>query len=266
MSFPSDLDPTKLPRHVAIIMDGNGRWAVQQGKDRIHGHRRGARTVVDLVEDCVNLRNAARTAGSGAGPDFLTLYSFSVENWKRPAAEVEALMQLYIDFLSEQREVMMANNVRYNQIGRTQELPDPVIEEMNRSLEATKNNTGLTLTLAINYGARTEITDAVRAIAQKVQAGQLDPRDISPATIDQHLYTGSSSSTSPIPDVDLLIRTAGELRISNYLLWQISYAELVVTDRLWPDFTESDFHDALRQFSRRNRRFGALDHTNTLKK
>lgn len=242
----------RIPRHIAIIMDGNGRWAVRQNRDRVHGHRRGADTVVDIVEACVNLRN------DRGGPDYLTLYSFSVENWKRPASEVEALMQLYIDFLARQRPTMLANNVRYNQIGRSSELPDPVIDEMNATLAATAGNTGLTLTLAINYGSRAEITDAVREIAEEVRAGRLDPRDISETTLNQHLYTRD------MPDVDLLIRTAGEMRVSNYLLWQISYAELVVTPTLWPEFTETELHAAIRHYASRNRRFGALDATNTL--
>jgi undecaprenyl diphosphate synthase len=250
----ADVPRNRIPRHIAIIMDGNGRWAVRQNLDRVHGHRRGADSVVDIVEAAVNLRNSC------GGPDFLTLYSFSVENWKRPPAEVEALMRLYIDFLSKQRPKMMENNVRYNQIGRHQELPDPVVEEMNTTLAATGGNTGLTLTLAINYGSRTEILDAVRSIAEDVRAGRLDPRDVSEEQMQKRLYTAS------MPDVDLLIRTAGEMRVSNYLLWQISYAELVVTERLWPEFTADDLHEAIREYSRRNRRFGALDHTNTLPK
>lgn len=248
----ADVPRERIPRHIAIIMDGNGRWAVRQKLDRVHGHRRGADAVVDIVEAAVNLRNAY------GGPDYLTLYSFSVENWKRPPAEVEALMQLYIDFLARQRPQMQANNVRYNQIGRHAELPDPVIEEMNTTLEATRGNTGLTLTLAINYGSRTEILDAVRSLAEDVKAGKLAPRDINEAALQSRLYTAN------MPDVDLLIRTAGEMRVSNYLLWQISYAELVVTETLWPEFGPADLHDAIRQYSRRNRRFGALDHTNTL--
>jgi len=253
---PSDIvafQPGRVPRHIAIIMDGNGRWAVKQNRDRVFGHRRGAETVVDIVQAAVNLRNAC------GAPDFLTLYSFSVENWKRPPTEVEALMQLYIDFLTRQRPLMLANNVRYNQIGRRDELPDPVIAEMSTTLEATAPNTGLTLTLAINYGSRTEILDAVRSLARDVQAGTLDPRDITEPLLQSRLYT------QDMPDVDLLIRTAGEMRVSNYLLWQISYAELVVTDTLWPQYTPADLHDAIREYSKRNRRFGALDHTNTLR-
>lgn len=247
-----DIPGDRLPRHIAIIMDGNGRWAVRQQRDRVHGHRRGAEVVVDIVEACVRLRN------SRGGPDFLTLYSFSVENWKRPVSEVEALMQLYIEFLRRQRPQLMANNVRYHQIGRSHELPDAVVDEMHRTLEATAGNTGLTLTLAINYGSRAELTDAVREIALDVQAGRLDPVQITERTIADHLYTRD------MPDVDLLIRTAGEMRLSNYLLWQISYAELVVSSKLWPEFTPDDLHACIRAYAQRNRRFGALDSSNTL--
>jgi undecaprenyl diphosphate synthase len=248
-----DVPNERIPRHVAIIMDGNGRWAVRRGLDRVHGHTEGAQSVIDVVDACVDLKEA-----HGA-PDYITLYSFSVENWKRPPSEVEALMQLYIDFLSGQRPRMIRRNVRYNQIGRAAELPDPVVDEMNRCLEATKANTGVTLTLAINYGSRTEITDAVRALAEDVRSGKLQPHQVNENAIQSRLYTAN------MPDVDLLIRTAGEMRVSNYLLWQISYAELVVSQTLWPDFRAPDLHAAIREYAKRNRRFGALDHTNTLR-
>ncbi|HEV7300923.1 MAG TPA: isoprenyl transferase [Tepidisphaeraceae bacterium] len=248
-----DIPPQKFPRHIAIIMDGNGRWAVNRGLERVRGHERGANVVVDIVNECADLRK------SHGGPDFLTLYSFSLENWKRPMEEVAFLMQMYIDYLRQQRPIMMRNNVRFQQIGRLDQLPDPVLDEMNITLEETKNNTGLTLVLALNYGSRAEITDAVRAIAEKVAQGQIDPRDVSEQMIAQHLYTAH------MPDPDLLIRTAGEMRVSNYLLWQISYAELYVSDVLWPDFAAPDLHKAIASFAKRNRRFGALDHTNTLR-
>ena len=246
--------PEKVPRHVAVIMDGNGRWAVGRGLERVRGHQEGARSVRAVVTESARLR---KTLG---GPDYLTLYSFSIENWKRPATEVSFLMQMYIDYLRSERATMMENNIRFRQIGRLENLPDPVLDEVNVALETTRNNTGLTLTLALNYGSRAEINDAVRAIAEKVQTGQLAPRDITEQTISDHLYTAG------FPDVDLLVRTAGELRVSNYLLWQISYAELFVTDALWPDFREPHLHEALRAFAARNRRFGALDHTNTLRR
>jgi undecaprenyl diphosphate synthase len=247
-----DVSDERIPRHIAIIMDGNGRWAVQRGLERIRGHQEGAKTVREIVTECARL-NKHR-----GGPDFLTLYSFSLENWKRPADEVTFLMQMYIDYLRQERPTMMENNIRFRQIGRLENLPDPVLDEVNIALEETRKNTGLTLVLALNYGSRAEITDAVRAIARQVKSGQLDPRDIDESTISAHLYTAD------MPDPDLLIRTAGEMRVSNYLLWQISYAELVVSDVLWPDFAVKDLHSAIRAFASRNRRFGALDHTDTL--
>ena len=250
----SDVPPARIPRHVAIIMDGNGRWAVRRGLERIRGHQQGARTVRDVVTECARLRK------HHGGPDFLTLYSFSLENWKRPVDEVTFLMQMYIEYLRNERKTMMENNIRFRQIGRLENLPDPVLEEVERTLEETRSNDGLTLVLALNYSSRAEITDAVREIARKVKAGELRPEDVGETTISSHLYTAG------MPDPDLLVRTAGEMRVSNYLLWQISYAELFVSDVLWPDFSVADLHEAIRSFAGRNRRFGALDHTNTLAK
>ncbi len=249
-----DLPPDKFPRHIAIIMDAHGRWAVRRGLERVRGHREGARTVRDIVTEAARLRK------EHGGPDFLTLYSFSVENWKRPIDEVSFLMTMYIEYLQKERATMMENNIRFRQIGRLENLPDPVLEEVNRTLEETKHNDGLQLVLALNYGSRTEITDAVREIARKVKEGELRPDEIEEQTISDHLYTAGW------PDPDLLIRTAGEMRVSNYLLWQISYAELFVSDVLWPEFGVDDLHTAIRAFASRNRRFGALDHTNTLRK
>jgi undecaprenyl diphosphate synthase len=249
----SDLPREKFPRHIAVIMDGNGRWAVKRGLERVRGHREGARSVRNVVTEAARLRR------HHGGPDFLTLYSFSTENWKRPANEVSFLMQMYIDYLRQERATMMENNIRFNQIGRIQNLPDPVLEEVGRALEATRNNDGLTLTLALNYSSRAEITDAVRSIAEKVKDGRLQPRDVTEQIISGHLYTAG------MPDPDLLVRTAGEMRVSNYLLWQISYAELFVSEVLWPDFGVVELHQAIRAFASRNRRFGALDHTNTLR-
>ncbi len=242
----------QLPKHIAIIMDGNGRWAVKRGLPRIRGHEEGAKTVRTIVTECARLH---REQG---GPDFLTLYSFSLENWKRPRDEVTFLMQMYVDYLRHERLTMMQNNIRFKQIGRLDNLPDLVMEEVNQTLAETAGNTGLRLNLALNYGSRAEITDAVRAIAEKVAAGTLDPRDIQEQTISDHLYTAG------MPDPDILIRTAGEMRISNYLLWQISYAELVVSPVLWPDFSIADLHKAIQEFASRHRRFGALDKTDTL--
>ncbi len=247
------IPPEKFPRHIAVIMDGNGRWAVRRGLERVQGHKEGAKSVRNIVTECARLRR------EHGGPDFLTLYSFSLENWKRPVNEVSFLMQMYIDYLRSERATMMENNIRFRQIGRLENLPDAVMDEVNVTLEETRNNDGLQLVLALNYGSRAEIVDAVRAIAEQVTAGTLDPRDIDEQLISDHLYTAG------MPDPDLLIRTAGEMRVSNYLLWQISYAELVVSDVLWPDFGPGDLHDAIRAFAARNRRFGALDHTNTLR-
>jgi undecaprenyl diphosphate synthase len=231
---------------VAVIMDGNGRWAVEQGRSRIEGHRAGARAVREIITECGRL-----------GLEALTLYSFSLENWKRPADEVGALMALLLEYLRRERRELIDNNVRFRQVGRRAGLPDDVLTAIDDTAAATADCTGLTLCLALNYGARAEITDAVRAIARAVRAGELDPEEIGERTIADHLYTAG------LPDPDLLIRTAGEMRISNYLLWQISYAELYVTDVFWPDFRVAHLHDALREYARRSRRFGALDETVT---
>jgi undecaprenyl diphosphate synthase len=247
-----DIPCERFPRHIAVIMDGNGRWAVKRGLERVRGHQEGAKTVREVVTECARLQK------NRGGPGFLTLYSFSLENWKRPFEEVSFLMQMYIDYLRQERPTMMEHNIRFRQIGRMENLPEPVLEEVAITLEQTRNNDGLTLVLALNYGSRAEITDAVRLIALEVQEKKLRPEQIDEATISQHLYTRD------MPDPDLLIRTAGELRISNYLLWQISYAELFVSPVLWPDFGLDDLHAAIRSFASRNRRFGALDRTNTL--
>lgn len=249
-----DIPREKFPRHVAIIMDGNGRWAVRQHMERIRGHEVGAESVRDIVTECARLRDHF------GGPDYLTLYSFSIENWRRPADEVAFLMRMYIQYLRSERETMLKNNIQFRQIGRLDHLPDEVMREVDDTLEATKHHTGLTLSLALNYGSRAEITDAVRAIAKKVSQGEMTPDEIEEQTIEDHLYTAGMS------DVDLLIRTAGEMRVSNYLLWQISYAEIVVSQTLWPEFRSAQLHECIREYSKRNRRFGALDHTNTLRK
>src|SRR5580704_1556951 len=252
MTLIEEMPFQRIPRHIAIIMDGNGRWAINRSLPRVEGHQQGAKVVRGIVTECSRLR---REFGA---PDFLTLYSFSLENWKRPASEITFLMQMYIDYLRQERPTMMENNIRFKQIGRLENLPDLVLDQVNQTLAETANNDGLQLNLALNYGSRAEITDAVRAIAAKVAAGKLDPRDIREQMISDHLYTAG------MPDPDLLVRTAGEMRVSNYLLWQISYAELVVSPVLWPDFTIEDLHKALMEFGLRNRRFGALDQTNTL--
>lgn len=247
----SGLDHGRLPRHVAIIMDGNGRWARKQGLPRFAGHRAGAKTVRTVVEECARLNSEA-----GGRLQQLTLYSFSTENWNRPAEEVALLMDLYVEYMRSQRQLLMDNNIQFVQIGRREGLPQGVLEELQVTLEATKGNTGLTLCLAINYGSRSEITDAVRRIAEEVRAGRLAPEGVTEQAIADRLYTAG------MPEPDLLIRTAGEMRISNYLLWQISYAELYVTDVYWPEFGVEELHKALRNFAGRNRRFGGVDHTN----
>ena len=249
----------KLPRHVAMIMDGNGRWAVRQGKPRVFGHSKGAKVVPDLVGECCRLRERV------GGPDFLTLYSFSLENWKRPPAEVEFLMQMYVEFLRGERPRMMRENVRFNQIGRLDDLPQIVLDEVQRTLDETADNDGLTVTLALNYGSRAEIADACRAVCAKVLLGEFGVADVDEDLIDAHLYTRGQTGTATgidLPDVDLLVRTAGEMRVSNYLLWQISYAEIWVTDKAWPDFGRDELFAAVREYAARNRRFGALDATN----
>ncbi len=238
--------PSNLPRHVAIIMDGNGRWAVGRGQERITGHRAGAKTVQAIVTEAARLR---REVG---GIDYLTLYSFSLENWKRPIAEVSALMQMYIEYLQSERQTMMENNIRFRQIGRLENLPPAVLDEVQITLDQTRRNDGLTLVLALNYGSRAEITDGVVALARKVAAGELSPEAIDEKTISDHLYTAD------MPDPDLLIRTAGEMRLSNFLLWQISYAELFVSPVLWPDFSVADLHTALNAYAARHRKFGAI--------
>ncbi len=235
------LEPEQLPRHIAIIMDGNGRWANLRGLPRIHGHMEGSANVRAITTHCARLHL-----------DQLTVYGFSAENWRRPKAEVDALMGLYQEYLVKERETVMDNDVRLVQIGRREELPDTVLHELDVTQEMSRDNKGLTLCLAINYGARDEIVDAVRAIAAKVKGGALKPGEIDAACIGEHLYTAG------MPEPDLLIRTAGEMRISNFLLWQISYAELYVTDVLWPDFGKEELNEAIRAYARRDRRFGTV--------
>jgi undecaprenyl diphosphate synthase len=235
------LDPAKLPRHVAVIMDGNGRWAQAQGKERVEGHARGAKSVDEVTEECCRL---------GIGQ--LTLYCLSSENWKRPKPEIDFLMALLKQYLLAERAKILAQNIRFVVIGRRDGLPPEVLAEIEENERLTRGNTGLTLCLAINYGSRAEIVDAVRAIAEQVRRGTLHPDRIDEGVIGDHLYTAG------MPDPDLLVRTAGEMRVSNYLLWQISYAELWVTPRFWPEFGPALLHEALRDYARRERRFGGL--------
>jgi undecaprenyl diphosphate synthase len=237
-----DVHPARIPRHVAFIMDGNGRWANARGLPRVLGHQQGAQVVRQVVESCDDL-----------GIEYITLYSFSLENWKRPKAEIEALMQLCIAYLETEEEDLRRNSIRFRVIGRREGLPQPVIDAIDRVTERTALGTRGTLSLAINYSGRAEITDAARWLAREVAAGRLHPDEIDEAKVAGCLYT------SGMPDPDLLIRTAGERRISNYLLWQISYAELHVTDVLWPDFGSPELHAAIRDYAGRVRRFGAVE-------
>jgi undecaprenyl diphosphate synthase len=230
-----------LPQHVAVIMDGNGRWARQRHLPRIEGHRQGAESARVII----------KTAGE-LGIKYLTLYAFSAENWNRPKDEVDALMKYLIHYLKSETPDLNKSNVRLEAIGQIHRLPENVQEQLKKSIATLSKNNGLTLVLALSYGGRAEIVDAVRSVAKKVKAGELDPADITEKIFAQHLYTRSW------PDPDLLIRTSGEMRISNFLLWQISYAELVITQTLWPDFRKPQFYAALEEYTRRHRRFGGL--------
>jgi undecaprenyl diphosphate synthase len=233
--------PDILPRHVAIIMDGNGRWAQRRGLPRIEGHRRGVKSVREMVE-----------AGADLGLEQLTLFCLSSENWKRPESELRRLMNLLEQFLVEERSTIMREGLRFATIGRREGLSDGVLREIDKTVKISSENTGMRLCLALNYGARTEIADAATAIARQVVAGELSIDDIDECTVENNLYTAG------MPDPDLLIRTAGELRISNYLLWQISYAELWVTEKFWPEFRRPDLIEACHAFASRDRRYGGL--------
>ena len=229
------------PKHVAVIMDGNGRWAEERGESRILGHRQGAESVRRIVEH-----------GRRLGLEAVTLYSFSSENWKRPKPEVDALMTLCAEHLVQERPILLKNDIRLKRIGRDDNMPEHVLEEIARTEEATAHCTGMTLVLAINYGSRAEITDACRSLCQDVKNGSLEPDSITEEHLAGRLYTAG------LPDPDLLIRTAGERRISNYLLWQISYAEIHISDVNWPDFDEICLNEAIDDYASRTRRFGAV--------
>jgi len=230
-----------LPTHVAIIMDGNGRWAKQRGLPRLEGHRKGVESVRAIVRACGEL-----------GIKYLTLYAFSVENWSRPKDEVDMLMKYLARFLRTEIAELSRSNVRLEAIGQIYRLPEFVQEQLRKTRQALAHNNGLTLVLALSYGGRAEIIEAVRGIAAKVKEGKLEPGEITEQAFAQHLYTRA------YPDPDLLIRTSGEMRLSNFLLWQISYTELVVTPTLWPDFRKPQFFEALEEYTRRHRRFGAV--------
>jgi undecaprenyl diphosphate synthase len=233
--------PHKLPQHIAIIMDGNGRWAIEKGLSRIEGHRAGADTVRMVLELTGEL-----------GIPYLTLYAFSAENWRRPPEEVGALMLLLEEYLARQTAELNEKNVRLHAIGRIGDLPASCQASLRRSIAETAGNTGTNLVLALSYGGREEIVDAVKGVVRDVKTGKLDPDELLPEVFSQYLYT------APFPDPDLMIRTSGELRISNFLLWQLSYAELVVVKKYWPDFAPEDFLAALGEYAARERRFGGL--------
>lgn len=229
------------PRHIAIIMDGNGRWAKERGWIRIKGHEQGAQSVQEALDACLE-----------AGVEYLTLYAFSSENWKRPKLEVQGLMKLLEHYLGNKVEEMNKNGIRFHAIGRLSELPPAVQKRLQKAIAVTAHNKKMTLTLALNYGSRNEIVDAVKAIAQEVQQGDLPLEKINEETISNHLYTAG------MPDPDLFIRTSGEYRISNFLLWQLSYTEIYVTQKFWPDFKKGDLLSVIEDFKKRERRFGGV--------
>ena len=230
-----------VPRHVAIIMDGNGRWAKSRGLPRIKGHEQGAEAVRECVEGCGELKI-----------EFLTLYAFSAENWQRPKAEVMALMHLLERFLKEKTPELLEKNVRLQAIGRLTDLPANCQKQLHKSIERTASNNGLTLILALSYGGRLEIIDGIRSLLRQIKEGHIDSAMIDPEMFSKHLYTRY------YPDPDLLIRTSGELRLSNFLLWQLSYTEIYVAQKLWPDFTKHDLFAAVEDFGKRQRRYGGV--------
>ncbi|MDP8262667.1 MAG: isoprenyl transferase [Candidatus Ancaeobacter aquaticus] len=238
------IDIKNPPQHIAIIMDGNGRWAASKGFLRVRGHREGSDSIRSVVRTCREI-----------GVKYLSLYAFSVDNWKRPKREIAALMQLLKQFLKQELKEMLDNNVRLVTIGRTEQFPEDVQRELHYVEQATKDNDKLTVVLCLNYGGRPEIVDAVKDIADQCVQKKIKTTDIDEAMISQSLYTGKQN----IPDPELLIRTSGEMRVSNFLLWQISYTELYVTKTLWPDFRENDFLEAIHVYQQRDRRFGGLN-------
>jgi len=239
MSYIDQIDLSKLPRHIAVIMDGNGRWAKEKGKLRVFGHRNGVVSVRDVVEGACNLNLG-----------YLTLYTFSSENWNRPKLEVMAIMELMVNTIHKEIENFMKKNVKLNAIGDLDMLPEKCYKELNNAIERTAGNTGLVLTLALSYSSRRELVHAAKNIAARVQSGEIALDDINEELFENNLYTAD------MPDPELLIRTSGEHRISNYLLWQIAYAELYFTAKLWPDFRKEDLYQAILDYQKRERRFG----------
>ena len=239
MNYQSQIDKARMPRHVAIIMDGNGRWAKKQGLARMYGHKQGVETVHRITETAAEM-----------GIQYLTLYTFSTENWNRPKEEVDALMTLLVDTIAKETPTLMKNNVRLLTIGDTERLPEGAKRKFEQCMEETSGNTGLRLVIALSYSARWEITNAMQVAVRKAQAGELKAEDVNEELVS------SLMTTVGMPDPDLLIRTSGELRISNFLLWQLAYSELYFTDCLWPEFTEEEFCKAIVDYQHRERRFG----------
>jgi len=239
MDLKSEINIARLPKHIAIIMDGNGRWAKQKGKLRVFGHEKGAKAVKRVVEGCAEL-----------GVNNLTLYAFSTENWKRPKLEVRTLMKLLISSLKKEIKTLQENNIKLNAIGNLKELPTKVYDELVDVMEITKNNDRVTLTLALSYSSKDEIINTIKQISIKVKNNIISPENIDESVINEHLYTRN------LPNVDLLIRTGGEQRISNFLLWQIAYTELYFTNVFWPDFTKEHLYESIINYQRRERRFG----------
>ncbi len=241
MAIPVEIDLQHLPQHVAIIMDGNGRWAKEQGKLRVFGHQNGVKAVKDTVEGAVEL-----------GLKYLTLYAFSTENWNRPQQEVNALMELLVKTITKETATLMKHQIRLNAIGDLTSLPPACYQELMEVMEKTSTNTKCTLTLALSYSSRWELTEALKTVSIKVKTGELRPEDITEQLLSEHL------TTSGLPDPELMIRTSGELRLSNFMMWQLAYTELYFTPKLWPDFRRFDLHEAILDFQKRERRFGKI--------
>jgi undecaprenyl diphosphate synthase len=240
-SLKENIDPDKLPKHIAVIMDGNGRWAKQKGAARIFGHRNAVQSVREITEGCAEL-----------GVKFLTLYAFSTENWGRPKEEVDGLMELLVNTLQKEIKSLVENHVRLKIIGDMNSLPKVCQSNLKEAIDTAKNNTGLTLQLALSYSGRAEITQAARRIAQQVKDGLILPEEVNEQMIEKNLETNG------VPDPELLIRSSGEMRISNFLLWQIAYTELYITPKLWPDFRKEDLYEAICAYQKRERRFGKV--------
>ncbi|MEM6805591.1 MAG: isoprenyl transferase [Bacteroidota bacterium] len=241
MSLTDQLNPNEIPKHIAVIMDGNGRWARKRGNMRVFGHRNAIKAVRDTTEGAAEV-----------GVEYLTLYAFSTENWKRPKAEVDALMTLLVETIAKERSTLMDNNIRLNAIGNLDALPKACVRSLEETMKITADNNRMTLSLALSYGSRSDLKQAIKQIATEVKEGRLQAEDINDTTIKQFL------STSEIPDPELLIRTSGEHRISNFLLWEIAYTEIYFTSKLWPDFRREDLFEAIQNYQQRERRFGLI--------